>query len=164
MPIVDIEVVCDDEAALRALSAKSLADALAKVFGSPPGRTWTGRAASHLHVTYAPAAVGRQAFGGELVAWEGQVLRRSRSPGSHPAEAQYGAASSRLLAGHEALHGYGCGWLQALELPHSRDGRRQKPEGGQDAADRRDHHRLADPELCAEHTADDGAERADARS
>jgi len=121
-PIVDIEVVCDDEAALRALSAKSLADALAKVFGSPPGRTWvrlrwlpaaayaendtmtkpddwplfvsvlkanppagealasevraltdtvaveTGRAASHVHVTYAPAAVGRQAFGGELVA------------------------------------------------------------------------------------------------
>jgi phenylpyruvate tautomerase PptA (4-oxalocrotonate tautomerase family) len=122
MPIVDIEVVCDDEAALRDLSAKSLADALAKVFRSPPGRTWvrlrwlspaayaendttpkpdawpvfvsvlkahppagdalasevraltdtvaveTGRAASYVHVTYAPAAVGRQAFGGEVVA------------------------------------------------------------------------------------------------
>jgi phenylpyruvate tautomerase PptA (4-oxalocrotonate tautomerase family) len=121
MPIVDIEVVCDDEAALRALSARSIADALAKVFESPPGRTWvrlrwlqadayaendkpakpddwpvfvnvlkahppagealgseiraltdtvaveTGRAASHVHVTYSPAAAGRQAFGGELV-------------------------------------------------------------------------------------------------
>lgn len=121
MPIVDVEIVGDDEPAAGSRSAATLADALGALFGTSPGRTWVrirglppsayaengievtsaglpvfvtllhahppegaARAAEVLavtravadwvhrdpqrvHVQYAPAAAGRQAFGGTLV-------------------------------------------------------------------------------------------------
>ena len=121
MPIVDVELVCKSKDELGSVSPRAIADAVGRVFGSPPGRTWvrlrffdsvhyaendvsisetelpvfvtvlharppiaaaltaevsaltatvaklTGRPAERVHVQYAPAAVGRQAFGGELV-------------------------------------------------------------------------------------------------
>lgn len=124
MPIVDIELVCQSEAAFRTVSANALADAIGSALGSAAGRTWVrlrcldrqayaenqvpaetmsaddlpvfvtilaarppampalrdevlkitkvvatcvGRAAQRVHVQYAPAAAGRQAFGGTLV-------------------------------------------------------------------------------------------------
>lgn len=39
MPIVEVEVVCPSEEFGR-FSAPALADALGRVFGSPPGSTW----------------------------------------------------------------------------------------------------------------------------
>lgn len=121
MPIVDVEIVGDGEPATGSPSAAALADALGRIFGTAPGRTWVrirglppsayaengievaaaglpvfvtvlharppegdARAAEVLavtravadwarrdpqrvHVQYAPAAAGRQAFGGTLV-------------------------------------------------------------------------------------------------
>ena len=121
MPIVDVELVCNSNDDLGSVSSRAIADAIGRVFGSPPGRTWvrlrffdgayyaendvpvsktewpvfvtvlharppvaaalaaevsdltktvaklTGRPAERVHVQYAPAAVGRQAFGGKLV-------------------------------------------------------------------------------------------------
>jgi phenylpyruvate tautomerase PptA (4-oxalocrotonate tautomerase family) len=121
MPIVDVEVVCDPEAAPPRIDMRRLADELGRVLGSPPGRTWVrlhllssahyaeneaaalpaelptfatvlraqlpaeaelaaeaaavtrtiascvGRPFERVHVQYAPAAAGRQAFGGVLV-------------------------------------------------------------------------------------------------
>ena len=121
MPIVDVELVCDSRDEFGSVSARAIADAVGRVFGSPPGHTWirlrffdsayyaendvsvsktelpvfvtvlqarppvaaalaaevlavtetvaklTGRPAEHVHVQYAPAAAGRQAFGGKLV-------------------------------------------------------------------------------------------------
>jgi hypothetical protein len=40
MPILDIEVVCESQAEFNQLSAAALANALGRVFGSPPGTTW----------------------------------------------------------------------------------------------------------------------------
>jgi phenylpyruvate tautomerase PptA (4-oxalocrotonate tautomerase family) len=40
MPIVDVELVCTPGAGDAEVSARSLADALGHVFGSPPGSTW----------------------------------------------------------------------------------------------------------------------------
>ena len=40
MPILEIEVVIEDDAALEASLASSLADAAAEVFGSVAGQTW----------------------------------------------------------------------------------------------------------------------------
>ena len=40
MPIVDIELVAKLESEVSTISANALADALGKVFGSMPGRTW----------------------------------------------------------------------------------------------------------------------------
>ena len=121
MPIIDVELVATEESALSKTSIAALADALGKVFGSPPGRTWVrvrflsssayaenestlskeelpvfatvlhtrppegealtteakaitlaiascvGRDPERVHVQYAPAGAGRQAFGGKLV-------------------------------------------------------------------------------------------------
>lgn len=121
MPLIEVELVTPADAPMRAGLTQALADALGRVFGSPPGRTWvrlrllpaeqyaendvrintsslpvfvtvlhahppqgleraaevvavTRAAASCLersdeqvHVQYAPAAAGRQAFGGKLV-------------------------------------------------------------------------------------------------
>ena len=121
MPIIDIELVCASDRQFASVSAQSLADAIADILGTPPGRTWTrlrkldaasyaenhvaldperlpvfvtvlhahppedkqraaevaalteavarqvGRPADRVHVRYAPAAAGRQAFGGRLV-------------------------------------------------------------------------------------------------
>ena len=120
MPIVDVEIVAG-EGGMEANGAGALADALGKLFGTAPGRTWvrlrtlpatayaenesrpgpgewpvfvtvlhahpptgeartaevlaitsavaawTGRTSARVHVQYAPAAAGRQAFGGRLV-------------------------------------------------------------------------------------------------
>ena len=40
MPIIDVELVCDEDESVPTVSAQALADAAAAVFGSPPGRTW----------------------------------------------------------------------------------------------------------------------------
>ena len=40
MPIVDVELVCESEGEFNAVSPRAIADAVGKVFGSPPGRTW----------------------------------------------------------------------------------------------------------------------------
>ena len=40
MPIVDIELVCQSEAAFRTVSASALADALGNALGTAAGRTW----------------------------------------------------------------------------------------------------------------------------
>ncbi|MCU0610838.1 MAG: hypothetical protein MUE60_03495, partial [Candidatus Eisenbacteria bacterium] len=40
MPIVDIEVVCQEGTDASSVSAQALADALGQVFGSTPGSTW----------------------------------------------------------------------------------------------------------------------------
>ena len=119
MPIVDVQLV--QASGARAVPTQALADALGRVFGSAPGRTWVrlapldaqayaengvaleadelpafvtilhahppagaalaaevlavtnavaqciGRPAERVHVQFAPAAAGRQAFGGKLV-------------------------------------------------------------------------------------------------
>jgi len=121
VPILDVELVCESEAAFRAVSANAVAEAAARVFASPDGRTWVrlrwlgsecyaengqllsveelpvfvtvqlayvpgeaaierqvleltqavaravGRDPNRVHVAYAPAGAGRQAFGGALV-------------------------------------------------------------------------------------------------
>ncbi len=121
MPIVDVEVVIQPGASDRMPAASALATALARAFGSAPGRTWVrvraldascyaendspvaaselpvfvtvlqatppigaaleaevcavteavaacvAREPARVHVTYAPAGAGRQAFGGRLV-------------------------------------------------------------------------------------------------
>jgi phenylpyruvate tautomerase PptA (4-oxalocrotonate tautomerase family) len=121
MPILDIEVVCTREDALRLPSAQALADVVGRTLGTPAGRTWVrlrpleasqyaenetavrpderpvfvtvlhgrppeggeralealaltravamalGHREDRVHVQYAPAAAGRQAFGGRLV-------------------------------------------------------------------------------------------------
>ena len=121
MPIIDIEIVASEGFNLREPSVAAIADALGKVLGSPPGRTWVRlrvlsssayaenesslsedelpvfatvlharlpdgeglvaevkaitaavanclrRNPERVHVQYAPAAAGRQAFGGKLV-------------------------------------------------------------------------------------------------
>lgn len=121
MPIIDIEFVSDRTSAAALPTASALADAIGRVFGSQPGRTWvrlrmldaacyaendvslsplappvfvtvlhahpptgaalieevqaltqaiatcSARAPERVHVQYAPAAAGRQAFGGSLV-------------------------------------------------------------------------------------------------
>jgi hypothetical protein len=40
VPIIDIELVCQSEAAFKAVSANALADALGNALGSAAGRTW----------------------------------------------------------------------------------------------------------------------------
>lgn len=40
MPIVEVEVVCRSEAEFGHVSAAAIANALGRVFGSPPGNTW----------------------------------------------------------------------------------------------------------------------------
>ena len=121
MPIVDIEIVCTREDALRLPPAQALADVAGRILGTPEGRTWVrlrtleashyaenetavraderpvfvtvlhahppgdaeraaevlaltravamtlGHREDRVHVQYAPAAAGRQAFGGRLV-------------------------------------------------------------------------------------------------
>ena len=121
MPIIDVELVASDGSDLKEHSVAAIADALGKVLGSPPGRTWVRlrvlsssayaeneaslsedelpvfatvlhrrlpdgaalvaeveaitaaianclhRKPERVHVQYAPAASGRQAFGGKLV-------------------------------------------------------------------------------------------------
>lgn len=121
MPIVDVQFVCNPGTDASSVSAQALADALGRVFGSAPGRTWVrlqplpsgsyaenevsietpecpvfvtvlhahtpaGEAlarqvlaiteavatcmsspAERVHVQYAPAGAGRQAFGGKLI-------------------------------------------------------------------------------------------------
>jgi hypothetical protein len=121
MPIVDVELVCAAAESASLPNAASLASALGRTFGTPPGRTWirmrtldatcyaendapipegdlpvfvtilharppsgtalqaevtaithavaawAGRSSTRVHVTYAPAAAGRQSFGGQLV-------------------------------------------------------------------------------------------------
>ena len=121
MPLVEIEVVCSAREREQLQSARALANALGRVFGSSPGQTWVrlrvldssqyaendaqlsaselpvfvtvlhahpptgpalaseaksvtqcvatclGRAATQVHVEYAPAGAGRQAFAGKLV-------------------------------------------------------------------------------------------------
>ena len=121
MPIIDVELVASEGSDLREPSVAAIADALGKVLGSPPGRTWVRlrvlsssayaenecslsedelpvfatvlhahlpesealateveaitvaiadclhRNPERVHVQYAPAAAGRQAFGGKLV-------------------------------------------------------------------------------------------------
>lgn len=121
MPIVDIEFVCESEREFGTVSTQSIADALGRVFATPPGRTWVrlrfldsnayaendvtvgalelpafvtvlharppvgaarhaevvaitaavamclARSAERVHVRYAAAGAGRQAFGGRLV-------------------------------------------------------------------------------------------------
>ncbi len=121
MPIVDVEVVCDAQAAQLPGSASALAAALGRALKTQPGQTWVrlrtleascyaenelivssadlpvfvtvlharppegaaraaevatltqtvatciARSPERVHVQYAPAAVGRQAFGGALV-------------------------------------------------------------------------------------------------
>ncbi len=121
MPIIDVELVASEGSDLAEPSAAVIADALGKVLGNPPGRTWVRlrvlsssayaenecslsedelpvfaivlhahvpegealvaevtaitaaianclrRNPERVHVQYAPAAAGRQAFGGKLV-------------------------------------------------------------------------------------------------
>jgi phenylpyruvate tautomerase PptA (4-oxalocrotonate tautomerase family) len=121
MPIIDIELVGESETEFAKASAQTLADAIGRVLGGEPGRTWVrlrfldqifyaenlstldsaelpafvtvlqahppvgdalaaevmaittavaqclARAPERVHVQYAPAAAGRQAFGGKLV-------------------------------------------------------------------------------------------------
>lgn len=40
MPIVDIELVCENGTDLESVSARDLADALGQAFRTPPGHTW----------------------------------------------------------------------------------------------------------------------------
>lgn len=40
MPIIDVELVCVSQKAFNAVSAQSLAQAAARVFGTAPARTW----------------------------------------------------------------------------------------------------------------------------
>ena len=40
MPIVDVELVCESEVEFNAVSPRAIADAVGRVFRSPPGRTW----------------------------------------------------------------------------------------------------------------------------
>lgn len=40
MPILDVELVCDSEAAFRCASAQAVADAAARVLQAAPGRVW----------------------------------------------------------------------------------------------------------------------------
>ena len=40
MPIIDVELVASEGSDLREPSAATIANALGKVLGSPPGRTW----------------------------------------------------------------------------------------------------------------------------
>ncbi|MDK2126621.1 hypothetical protein [Parachitinimonas caeni] len=121
MPIIDVELVVPEPYEIEPTLASALADALGKVFGSAPGRTWVKvrylqascyaenettvamaelpvfvtillahppsgdslttqmlavthcvanacrRRPEQVHVTYAPAGAGRQAFGGSMV-------------------------------------------------------------------------------------------------
>ena len=121
MPIIDVELVASEGSDLGEPSVAAIANALGKVLGSPPGRTWVrlsllsssayaenecslsedelpvfatvlhahppegealaaevkaitvaianclSRSPERVHVQYAPAAAGRQAFGGKLV-------------------------------------------------------------------------------------------------
>lgn len=80
MPIVDVEVVCAGAAEFEAVSARGIADAR----GAFEVRGITEAVARALrrdresvHVQYAPAAVGRQDFGGTTVAPPGPRARRS---------------------------------------------------------------------------------------
>lgn len=120
MPILNVECVAESSDLAPSL-AQSIADAVGKALGTPPGRTWVrlrvleaqmyaengtacgadelpvfvdllhhqsptgdalhaeisaltdsiarvfGRPTSRVHICYAPAAAGRQAFGGRLV-------------------------------------------------------------------------------------------------
>ncbi|QTN28601.1 hypothetical protein HZ993_01725 [Rhodoferax sp. AJA081-3] len=121
MPIVDIQLVCQEGHDTPPVPTQALADVLGRALGSAPGRTWVrvqtldstayaenealvgahelpvfvtvlqahpaqgaalaaevmavteavaacvGRPAERVHVQYAAAAAGRQAFGGKLV-------------------------------------------------------------------------------------------------
>lgn len=121
MPLIEVELITPTNAPIRPGLTQALADALGRVFGSPPGRTWVRlrllpaeqyaendvridtsslpvfvsvlhahppqgleraeevrrvtsavaacveRSELQVHVQYAPAAAGRQAFGGKLV-------------------------------------------------------------------------------------------------
>ena len=121
MPVVEVQVICQSEAEFAKVTARPIADALGRAFGSAPGHAWVklqyltsqqyaenetvaqaselpvfvsvlhahlpqdevlaaeakaitlavaqciGRAPDRVHVQYAPAAAGRQAFGGTIV-------------------------------------------------------------------------------------------------
>ncbi len=53
MPILEVEILTDEDQSLDSGLAQRLADAAGDVLGTPPGRTWS--------------AAGRMSFGGKLV-------------------------------------------------------------------------------------------------
>ena len=91
MPIVDIEIVGDVNAAPPAL-AQALADAAGRIFGSPPGTTWVRvralAAAAYAENDVAVAADARPVF----------VTVIKRQPPSGPALAGEIGALTRLVA------------------------------------------------------------------
>lgn len=57
MPIVDVELVCRQGAQALPVSAQQIADALGRVFASPPGTTWV-----RLHTLSSTAYAENEAF------------------------------------------------------------------------------------------------------
>lgn len=65
MPLVEIEVVGDDEAAGGQVTAQALADAIGQTLGSPVGRTWV-RLRRLARADYAENGVAPGADGGPV--------------------------------------------------------------------------------------------------